>query len=248
MQFLVLQHARVEHPAAFRALMERAGHSWHPVHLDEGESPPAESDLADYDALWVMGGPMDVWEEDQYPWLAPEKALVAAAIRGGLPFFGLCFGHQILAEALGGRCAPGRAEVGVMDVYLTAAGRASPLLAGLPDRLDVLQWHGAEVVDVPPGAQVLATSPDCAVQAMSVGARAFSAQFHLEVETDTVDNWAAIPAYAAALEDAFGEGGVEQLREDCLARMAEFGHGAETVWRNWCAACNIPAGPEMVEA
>lgn len=248
MRFLVLQHARVEHPAAFRALIEGAGHSWHPVHLDEGESPPAPADLSEYDALWVMGGPMDVWEEDLYPWLAPEKALVGAAVRGGMPFFGLCFGHQILAEALGGRCAPGTPEVGVMEVTLTEAGRASPMLAGLPERLDVLQWHGAEVAEAPPGAKVLAASPACAVQAMSVGARAFSAQFHLEVEPDTVDNWAAIPAYAAALEKTFGEGGVDRLRADCAARMEAFGAGAGTVWRNWCAACAIPAGPAPAEA
>lgn len=242
MKFLVLQHARVEHPASFRTLIEGAGHSWHPVHLDEGEPVPDTAALDDHDALWVMGGPMDVWQEDAHPWLAPEKAFVRDAVAGGKPFFGLCFGHQILAEAMGGRCAPGTPEVGVMDVALTEAGRDSAFLDGLPARLTTLQWHGAEVAEPPADATVLAASPACAVQAMAVGDLAFSAQFHLEVEPDTVDNWAAIPAYAAALEKTFGAGGVDRLRADCAARMDAFQRDARLVWRNWCAACDIPAG------
>ncbi|MEM1362456.1 MAG: type 1 glutamine amidotransferase [Pseudomonadota bacterium] len=242
MKILVLQHERVEHPAAFRWLIEAAGHSWHPVHLNEGEPVPPVSDLDAYGALWVMGGPMDVWEEDQYSWLAPEKAFVKTAIDGGMPFFGLCFGHQILAEAMGGKCAPGTAEVGVMEVALTEDGVRSGFLEGMPQTLTTLQWHGAEVADPPPGATILASSPACAVQAMSVGPTAFSAQFHLEVEADTVDNWAAIPAYEAALVKSFGPGGVATLRADCAAHMSGFEASARQVWRNWCAAAGLAAG------
>jgi GMP synthase-like glutamine amidotransferase len=247
MRFLVLQHARVEHPAGFRALIEDAGHSWHPVHLDEGEPVPGAEALARYDALWVMGGPMDVWEEEAHPWLVPEKALVHEAVTCGMPFFGLCFGHQILAEAMGGRCAPGIPEVGVMNVALTEAGRAGPHLAGLPDPLTTLQWHGAEVAEAPPGARVLAASPACAVQAMAMGRTAFSAQFHLEVEPDTVDNWTAIPAYADALARAHPDG-ADDLRAEVAARLPAFAKAAAGVWRNWCAACAIPAAPAGQDA
>ena len=56
MKILVLQHARVEHPGAFRKFLEEDGHDWVPVELDEGAPVPS---LDGYDALWVMGGPMD---------------------------------------------------------------------------------------------------------------------------------------------------------------------------------------------
>lgn len=65
MNILVLQHARVEHPGIFRTFLDEDGHSWTAVHLDEGDALPETMD--GYDALWVLGGPMDVWQEDSHP-------------------------------------------------------------------------------------------------------------------------------------------------------------------------------------
>ena len=73
MHILVLQHERVEHPGIFRNFLAEDGHTWDPVELDEGEALPA---LDGYDALWVMGGPMDTWQEDEHPWLKDEKELL----------------------------------------------------------------------------------------------------------------------------------------------------------------------------
>lgn len=232
MKILVLQHARIEHPGTFRDFLREDGHQWVPVHLDEGETPPP---LDGFDALWVMGGPMDVWQEDEHPWLVGEKALIREAVEArGLPFLGLCLGHQLLAEALGGTCGPSRTpEIGVLDVQVTEDGAHAIVLDDIPEVFSALQWHSAEVVQMPPGAKCLATSPDCAVQAMQWGTRAFSAQFHLEVEPDTVDNWAAIPAYEQALKKALGPSGAEILRADCASNMETFAKHAERVYINW---------------
>ncbi|MCR8546412.1 type 1 glutamine amidotransferase [Salipiger sp. P9] len=236
MHFLVLQHERIEHPASFRAMIEGAGHHWTPVHLNEGEALPA---LDGVDALWVLGGPMDVWQEDAHPWLKAEKAFIREAVVGrALPYLGLCLGHQLLACALGGDCGRGQAEVGILQVTQTAA---SPFLESVPDPLDVLQWHGAEVTAVPEGANVLARSPACAVQAMSWGPRAFSTQFHLEVEPDTVALWSAIPEYARSLEDTLGIGAVARLEAEAQAKMAGFTTAARQVFDNWCRECGIPS-------
>ena len=177
MRILVLQHIAIEHPGIFRDFLATDGIGWDAVELDQGEPIPP---LDRYDALWVMGGPMNVWQEAEHPWLRSEKAAVRKAVRErGMPYLGFCLGHQLLADALGGTVGPMRQpEVGVLEVALTEAGRRDPIFAGIPERLHALQWHGAEVASPPPGATVLAESPACAVQALRVGDRAFGVQYH----------------------------------------------------------------------
>lgn len=234
MRILVLQHADGEHPGHFRRLLAEDGHDWTAVELHRGAALPG---LDGWDALWVMGGPMDVWEEAEFPWLAAEKAFIREAVAGrGLPFLGLCLGHQLLAEALGGRVGPGTPEIGVLPVAFTEAGAESLFFDGIEGPFETLQWHGAEVKAPPEGARVLATSPACPVQAMSWGPRALSMQFHVEVEPETVGAWAAIPAYAAALERSLGPGAAARLGAACAARMEAFNRIAERIYINWLQA------------
>ena len=172
MNILILQHARIEHPGSFRGFLKADNHTFSHIHLDEGDKLP---NLRDFDALWVLGGPMDVWEEDKYPWLVAEKQLIHDAVKNyKMPYLGLCLGHQLLAEALGGKCGKGqRSEIGVQYVDLTSEGTKDPIFTGMPHSLICLQWHGAEVQKKPAGAENLATSKDCAIQAMRWGEKAY---------------------------------------------------------------------------
>ena len=232
MKILVLQHEDVEHAGSFRQFLTEDGHETHTVHLTQGDSLP---NIENYEALWVLGGPMDVWQEDLHPWLIEEKKFIRDAVeQHGIPYFGLCLGHQLLAVALDGEVGPSDTpEIGVLDVQLTEVGATTVLLDDIPDLFPALQWHSAEVKRMPSDATCLATSPACPVQAMSWGPRAHSLQFHVEIESDTVSNWSAIPAYRDALIDALGSDGVSKMNNQCNDNMHAFQTMAERVYINW---------------
>ena len=231
-RLLVFQHIECEHPGSLRRFLEADGVDWTVVELDIGAAIPP---LEDFDALWVMGGPMDVWDTDEHPWLVDEKEAIRRWVRElERPFLGLCLGHQLLADALGGACEPLRTpEIGVMEVELTTDGIADPVFDGMAAHQQVLQWHSVQVVKPPEGAVVLAQSPMCSNQAMRVGPRAWSMQYHVEVEPDTVRNWGAVPAYRQALEAAVGPGALDQMADDADRCLDDFTAAADRLYRNF---------------
>ncbi len=234
MRILVLQHIAIEHPGILRDFLARDGVAWDAVELDAGAPIP---DLRGYDALWVMGGPMDVWQEAEHPWLVPEKqAIREAVLERRMPYLGLCLGHQLLGAALGGRVGKmAEPEVGILDIEVTEAGRRDPIFAGSADRFPALQWHGAEVAEPPPGAAVLARSPLCAVQAMRVGDRAYGLQYHVELTADTVRAWGTVPEYSCALDATLGDGALPRLDADAARHMPEFNRDARRLYDGFMA-------------
>ncbi len=233
MKVLVFQHVACEHPGRFRDFMQADGVAWHAVELDEGEAIPP---FDDYAALMVFGGPMDVWQEEELPWLVAEKAAIRDWVATGKPYLGVCLGHQLLADALGGKVGlMPRPEVGVSEVSLTAAGRESPLFRGLDPTFPTLQWHGAAVLALPPGGVALAENAHCAIQALQVGEKAFGIQYHVELTDETVGEWGVIPEYRCALEAITGEGGQALIEAAAQERMPVFAAAAERLYRNFKA-------------
>ena len=224
----------MEHPGIFREFWAESGHEVVAVELDDGEAIP---DLAPFDLLVVMGGPMDVWEEDIHPWLVPEKRAIATWVATlGRPYLGICLGHQLLAEALGGQVGPMAApEVGFHDVRLTDAGRADPLLAGLPDVVETFQWHGAEIKRLPEGSTVLAGNAACPSQAIRWGRHAYGFQYHVEITPATVPEWQVIPAYAASLTAALGPEEAGRLEARVAPRLPAFRATARRLDQNLAA-------------
>lgn len=232
MKFLAIKHVVVEGLGVFEQFYHEAGIAIDTVELEKGDAFP---DLEDYAALWVMGGPMNVADEAEFPWLFAEKVLIRKAVQDfQLPYMGFCLGAQLLADALGGEVKPMSApEVGLLPVAMTSAGLNHPLTAGLPETLKVLQWHGQEVKRLPSGATLLASSAHCQVQAYAVGDYAFGLQFHSEVTDVTVENWVQIPAYRADLEVTLGSTGCDELKQSVGKQLSVMNREAKIMFDNF---------------
>lgn len=232
MRLLVFQHIACEHPGVFRSFLKEDGIDWEPVHLNAGERIPK---LENFDMLWVMGGPMDVWDVDLHPWLVPEKRAIREWVSElKRPFLGICLGHQLLADALGGTCGPQRPpEIGICDITLNEAGRGDPIFAGMGATQKCLQWHSVRVAQPPEGAVVLAASELCPVQAMRIGNHAWSMQYHVELEPTTIPEWGCVPAYEQALTATLGAGALKRMEDKAAILMPAFANDARRLYGNF---------------
>lgn len=177
----VLTHADFEGPVRIATWAEGKGAGMRIVNLWAGEPVPTAEAT---DALVLMGGPMSVNDEADFPWLATEKALVRAMVAAEKPVLGVCLGAQLIASALGGRVTrnPAGREIGVWPIRATGDDPFFPILDGLP----VFHWHG-ERCELPPGATPLASSVACETQVFRIGRRCLALQCHLETDTEAAE-------------------------------------------------------------
>ena len=181
-----LQHADFEDLGCIGPWLAQQGHTVSGTRLYAGETPPA---VSAFDALIVMGGPMNIYEYERHPWLRGEKALIREAVDAGKRVLGVCLGAQLLADVLGGPVSRNNdSEIGWFPLELTLEGRRSPFFAGLPPRFTGFHWHG-DTYALPPGAECLAVSEACAQQAFALGTRILGLQFHLEVARANAEEW-----------------------------------------------------------
>ncbi|MCK2025023.1 glutamine amidotransferase [Microbacterium sp. SSW1-47] len=181
---LALRHVAFEDLGILAPLLEERGYRvrYHDAGVDELD----RAEVASADLVVVLGGPIGVYDDDRYPFLAPAKDALSARLAADRPTLGICLGAQVLAEALGARVAPtGGVEIGYAPVDLTPDGRTSPLSA--LDGEPVLHWHG-DAFEIPPGARHLARTPGFPHQAFSRG-RALGLQFHVEADHRTIERW-----------------------------------------------------------
>jgi GMP synthase-like glutamine amidotransferase len=239
MRVLVLQHIACEPPGVFEDVLRERGATIQRVELDEGEPLPDGG----FDAIVAMGGPMSATDDADLPWLADEKRLIADAVRGGTPFWGVCLGVQLLAASLGARVYRGaQPEVGLLPVMLTEEAREDPVFADAPDQLLTVQWHG-DTFDLPDGAVRLAGSPAYPNQAFRY-ANAYGVQFHLEISPEMAAEWAEVPAYAESLAGTLGADAAGGFLRAIGERADEMrGHGRR-LFERWLdrVAAAAPAG------
>jgi len=169
-RFLVFQHMPWEGPG--QHLIRSAGKRKVQLEILEVWHQPIP-DTGPYDGLVVLGGGPNVDQEKEYPFLKAEKAVIRRFIDEDKPCMGFCLGHQLLAEAMGARIGPNFCRsVGFVDGYLTKDGHSHPLFRGTSKSLPLFKWHAQAVLPpLPKEIEVLVTSAQCQVEAISVEGR-----------------------------------------------------------------------------
>jgi GMP synthase (glutamine-hydrolysing) len=184
---LIIKQVEQEGPGLIETILASNGWDLRIVELSHGEKLP--SDFDETGALVVLGGPMNVYEEKQYPFLKEEEALIRKALIDEVPVLGICLGAQLLAKTCGAQIkkAPHK-EIGWYKVEKTGDGKKDILFNAGSDRIQVFQWH-EDTFDIPEGAVLLAEGKDCKNQAFRVGQNAYGLQFHIEVTEDMIRSW-----------------------------------------------------------
>ncbi len=185
MKIHCLTHVPFEDAAGIETWARRRRYALTYTHLYQDDPLPS---LDAFDVLAVMGGPMNVYEHDRYPWLLREKQFLRSAVDAGKKMLGVCLGAQLLADVLGGKVTPNPyKEIGWHEVKLTEQADQSPVFTSVfPKQFPVFQWHG-DTFQIPSGAIRLAESQACPNQAFQYGSNVLALQFHIEYTQESIE-------------------------------------------------------------
>lgn len=225
-EILIIKHIGIEGPGSIGEVFENTAWDIREINLDKCEKFP--DNFSDIEAIISLGGPMNVYEEDKFPFLKEEDIFLRKAIKENIPILGICLGAQILAKACAAKIQKAKTkEIGWYNVSLTKVGRMDPLFLNLPKDFTVFQWH-EDTFEIPKGAQRLAESESCPNQAFRFGGNSYGMQFHIEVTPDMVESW--VNKYA---KDAAGQINGKDMVIEAYKRKESFRRQADLIYLNF---------------
>ena len=232
---LILQHLKSLTPGLILDLLKKDKFNLTIIQLDEGEEIPKK--LSNFDAMLCMGGPMDTWMEDKFPWLKKEKIKIKEfVINLRKPYLGICLGCQLLGEILGGRVVKSNpAEIGILDIKMTKESNTDKIFAEFPKIIKALQWHSYEVHDLEKNenVKIIGSSLKTKYQIFKYMDHAYGIQFHTEIKNGAVYNLLKIPELKKSLEDNLGIAAIKKFDEDAQSNMKEMNKNAQTLYNNF---------------
>ena len=186
MKTLIIKHIDMEGPGLIGVYLRQKKISYQILNLEKGTPLPI---MDDFTHIVILGGPMNVYEDDRYPFLRDEDLFIKEAIQRGKIILGICLGAQLIAKALGAKVskAPIK-EIGWFDISLTEEGSRDPFFSFLPKTFSVFQWQ-EDTFEIPHQGKLLATSRSVPHQAFRYGENAYGLQFHLEVTKEMIHEW-----------------------------------------------------------
>lgn len=228
---LILQHQHADGPSYLATWLARAGRPFELRNTEAGDDFPASIEA--YGGLAILGGAMGA--NDELPSLRQAERLIVQSVDRGRPVIGHCLGGQLMARALGATVtASPRPEIGwqPLEIRDTPAARA---WFGGAGPMHVYHWHH-DAFALPRGAEWLAASQACPVQAFALGPH-LAMQFHVEIDAEKAERWShdRDERYLACLHEPTVQAG-EAMRADTARRLAAQQALADRLYARWAGA------------
>lgn len=184
MRIHYLQHVSFENPANIIEWAHKKNHELTGTHLYNYEAVP---NMDQFDWLIIMGGPMNIYEEESYPWLRYEKQFIREAIDNGKVVLGICLGAQLITDVLGGKVTKNpEGEIGFLPIKFNDDALKLPLFKNFPEASYVFQWHNDTFSTLGENAICIASSEVCEHQAFVYKERVIGFQFHMESSENSI--------------------------------------------------------------
>ena len=234
LKIIILQHTPLVTPGYFTKLMNEDLVETTIIRLDEGEKIPVNLDI--FDGMICLGGPMDTWMEEQYPWMIDEKNKIKEfVLNNQKPYLGICLGCQFLGEILGGKVIKSNPpEIGVLNINILDNKKKDQIFQNFDNQIKALQWHSYEVSELNNSdVTILGSSDITKFQIFKYKNYAYGIQFHIEIKNTTVGDWGCVPEYKVALENQLGPGALDKFEHQAKVNMPSMNKYSQILYNNF---------------